>query len=198
MSQSDAAAGAGAAAAGAAKAGSATSSPGPIPPAAFVGPLPSSKTITMTMVPDWSSQGPASVVVVLGPAKTLPQDAAWVFELNVTILEPHVAAHTPKRDDEEAVVKGQRALMWHGGKVFPLFSHCVVRTGCKLAVDDEFKTVSVALRTYNDENDPNAMLYTRRKLPAENVVGSEGYLRLLQGHHYVCTQYRACLISPYI
>jgi hypothetical protein len=56
---------------------------------ATFGPLPSARTITMTMVPDWNQEAirsplrPATLSVVIGPANTTPEQAKWVFTINL-------------------------------------------------------------------------------------------------------------------
>lgn len=154
---------------------------------AVIGPLPTPKTITMTLVPDWNQQElksplrPASVCVVLGPANTLPQHAHWSFEFNISAMDQLTGP--AKKTDEEAIGKGSRALLWWGGKPFPKHQHAVVPSGCRLSTNDDLKTLSIVLRTYSEEKDPNALLYVRKKagVPKHESVG---YLKVIQGHHY--------------
>jgi hypothetical protein len=88
-----------------------------------------------------------------------------------------------KKNDEEAIGKGSRALLWWGGKPFPKYMHSVMPSGCRLSTNDDLKTLSVVLRTYSEEKDPNALLYVRKKagVPKNQSVG---YLKVIQGHHY--------------
>jgi hypothetical protein len=154
---------------------------------AVIGPLPAPKTITMTLVPDWNQQElrsplrPACVKIVLGPANTTPEKALWCFEFNVYAMDQLTGP--AKKADDEVISKGSRALLWFGGKPYPKYQHAVVLKGCKMSTTDELKTLSVVIRPYSEEKDPNALLYVRKK-PGGVKGNGIGYLKLVQGHHY--------------
>lgn len=155
-------------------------------PAVF-GPLPSPRTITITMVPDWNQEAirsplrPSTLHVVLGPANTTPEQAKWVLAINMYAMDQHRGSS--KRSDEESIGKGSRALLWYDGKAFPRYHHAVEPDACKLTAADDLKTVSVVLRTFSEEKDPNALVYVRRRYGVSRSQGA-GYMKVVQGHHY--------------
>lgn len=154
---------------------------------ATFGPLPSARTITMTMVPDWNQEAirsplrPATLSVVIGPANTTPEQAKWVFTMNLYAMDQHRGSS--KKPDEEAIGKGSRALLWYDGKPFARYHHAVEPDECRLPPNDDLKTVSIVLRTFSEEKDPNALVYVRRRYGVTRSQGA-GYLKIVQGHHY--------------
>jgi len=134
----------------------------PTPPPSVIGPLPTSKTITITFVPDWSQEDmkspirAASVCVLLGPANTLPQQALWCIEFNLFANDKAPSAGRNK--DEELIVKGQRALLWYDGKPFPKYKNSIVLSKCRLPANDELKTHSIVVRSHAEERDPTALV----------------------------------------
>lgn len=127
---------------------------------------------------------PISCCVVLGPANTLPQHAPWSFDFNLYAMDQLTGPS--RKPDEEPIGKGQRCLLWYNGKPFGKYQHAVNVGGCRLGGNggtDDIKTLSVVLRTYSEEKDPNALLYVRRK-PGVPKHQSQGYCKVIQGHHY--------------
>lgn len=113
--------------------------------------------------------------VVLGPANTTPERARWVFTFRVSASDQQ-RGNTKKRG-EEAIGKGSRGMMWYEGKPFPRFQHAVDVEQCNVS-DHDLKTVSIVLRTFTEEKDPNALLYVR---PRNH---GPGHFKIIQGHHY--------------
>lgn len=155
-------------------------------PAVF-GLLSSPRTVTITMVPDWNQEAirsplrPATLYVVLGPANTTPEQAKWVLTINLYAMDQHRGSS--KKADEESIGKGSRALLWYDGKAFPRYHHAVEVDECKLTTADDLKTVSVVLRTFSEEKDPNALVYVRRRYGVTRSQGA-GYMKVVQGRHY--------------
>lgn len=150
-----------------------------------IGPLPTSKTITITFVPDWSQEDmksplrAASICVLLGPANTLPQEAPWSIEFNLFAADK---SSTNVRHNEETISKNQRALLWHDGKPFPKYKNCLVISKCRQPINDDLKTVSVVLRSHGEESDPNALTWVKKKGNSNRKDLS--YLKVIAGHHY--------------
>lgn len=118
---------------------------------------------------------------IYSPANTTPEQASWVFTINLYAMDQHRGSN--KKSDEESIGKGSRALLWYDGKPFPKYHHAVEADQCKLPPNDELKTVSVVLRTFSEEKDPNALVYVRRRYGVTRSQGA-GYLKVVQGHHY--------------
>jgi hypothetical protein len=145
----------------------------------MLGPLPTPKTITITFVPNWCQDElkvdglPTRLFISLGPSNHLPQNAQWKFEIWISSSAPNVPVN--KRGCEESFPPDKRALMWNLGQVPTQFSDAVG----DIRVDaTDIKTMSVALRAYADEKDPNALLYC----PANGKI--KGHFKVIKAHHY--------------
>jgi hypothetical protein len=138
-------------------------------------------------VPDWNQEAirsplrPATLFVVLGPANTAPEQAKWVLTINLYAMDQHRGSS--KKPTEESIGKGARALLWFDGKPYPRYQHAVEAEDCKLTSADDLKTVSVVMRTFSEEKDPNALVYVRRRFGVSKSQGA-GYMKVVQGHHY--------------
>lgn len=165
--------------------------PTPTPPPSVIGPLPTSKTITITFVPDWSQEDmnsplrAASVCVLLGPANTLPQQALWSIEFNLFGADkpPAIQTKDGKPIGEEPIKKGERALLWYDGKPFPKYKNCIVLSKCRLPANGELKTHSIVLRSHADERDLNALTWVPKRAGPKRRKDLS-YLKVVAGHHY--------------
>jgi hypothetical protein len=168
-------------------ASSTVTTPPTTPTPAVIGPLPASKTITITFVPDWNQEDikspmrAASLCVLLGPANTLPQQAQWCLEFN--LFSDSKIRGLDKEKNEEAITKGQRALLWYDGKAFPKYKHCITLSKTRLPSNDTLKTHSVVLRTHGEERETNALVWQRRT-PVQNGRKDLSCLKVVAGHHY--------------
>lgn len=80
--------------------------------------------------------------------------------------------------------EGKRMLLWHANAPFPTFEQALVRNGCRLSTADELRTVSVTLRTHNDENNPNTLVYVRPNAKLAKNGSNPGFLYLMKKHYY--------------
>ncbi len=174
-----------------------------------IGLLPDLKTITLTFVPDWNwvdmlppqatynpnnqkpedylKYGrPVEMIVIFGPAYTLPQHADWSISIKAFVL-PNSKTPTNKASHEHSInLNAERALIRSANGFNPRFEDALLQKSWRVSKNDDKKTISVTVRPYSEEEDPNALCYAQDQSPSESnrYQTKEGYFRFIQDHHY--------------
>lgn len=146
------------------------------------------ETVIITLKPDWNQNSigspdrPVSLYVSWAhrdtSLKSVLKKAGWSCEIKIRAMDKESAKTVDAQ--AEIIKETTRALLWYKGKPFPSYQHAVVPAGCKLSVNDDYKTHSIVFRRSQYEKDPNALRYIR-KIPGNS---NSGYLQVIQGHSY--------------
>lgn len=75
-----------------------------------------------------------------------------MFEWNLFCSDTH-----EHREEEEAIPRNARALLWYAGRPFDKYKNCVVQQKCRFA--PELEPLSVVFRVDPKDMEPNALVW---------------------------------------